>query len=103
MVVGLLDALDIADPVVPGATGGRPFRSAALIDPPSAAQYPECVSGDRVRTAAELEALSPDERDAAVRAGFVTDPAAVTPDLLARARRKADARIAATEGADAKR
>jgi len=60
------------------------------------------VSGDRVRTAGELEALSPDERDAAVRAGFVTDPAAVSPDLLARARRKADARIAATEGADAK-
>ena len=53
--------------------------------------------------AAELEALSPDERDAAVRAGFVTDPAAVPPDLLARARSKADARIAATEGADAKR
>lgn len=61
------------------------------------------MSGDRVRTAAELEALSPDERDAAVRAGFVTDPAAVPPDLLARARRKADARISATEGADAQR
>jgi hypothetical protein len=77
--------------------------SVVLTDPLSAPQYPEYVSGDQVRTAAELEALSPDERDAAVRAGFVTDPAAVTPDLLARARRKADARIAATEGADATR
>jgi hypothetical protein len=61
------------------------------------------MSGDEIRTPAELEALSPDERDAAVRAGFVTELAAVPPDLLARARRKADARIAATEGADATR
>jgi len=68
-----------------------------------APQYPDYVSADRLRTAAELEVLSPDERDTAVRAGFVTDPRAVAPNLLARARRKADARIAATEGADAKR
>ena len=69
----------------------------------AAPKYAECVSGDRLRAAAELEALTPDERDAAVRAGFVTDPTAVPADLLARARRKADARIAATESADSKR
>jgi hypothetical protein len=61
------------------------------------------MSGDRIWTASELEALTPDQRDAAVRAGFVTDPAEVSPDLLARARRKADVRIAATEGTEAKR
>ena len=62
------------------------------------------MSGDRIWTAAELEAMTPNERDAVVfAAGFVTDPAKVSPDLLARARRKADARIAATEPTEAKR
>ena len=58
---------------------------------------------DRICTASELEALTPDERDAVVRAGFVTDPGKVSPDLLARARRKADARIAAAEATEVKR
>ncbi|MGQ0433688.1 MAG: hypothetical protein ACT452_14915 [Microthrixaceae bacterium] len=61
------------------------------------------MSCDRIWTAAELEAMTPNERDAVVRAGFVTDPAKVSADLLARARRKADARIAATESTEAKR
>ncbi len=52
---------------------------------------------DRIWTAAELEALSPNERDAVIRAGFVTDPKKVPADLIERARSKADARIAATE------
>ena len=61
------------------------------------------MAADRIWTAAELEAMTPNERDAVVRAGFVTDSATVSPELLARARRKAEARIAATEDADAKR
>jgi len=55
------------------------------------------MSVERIWTAAQLEALSPNERDAVIRSGFVTDPDRVPADLLARARRKADARIAATE------
>ena len=56
------------------------------------------MANDRVWTASELEALTPNERDAVVRAGFVTDPALVPAGLLERARRKTDAHIAQTEG-----
>ena len=59
------------------------------------------MNGDRVWTAAELEALTPKERDAIVRAGFVTDPDDIPPGMTERARRKADVRIAATEGQQA--
>lgn len=55
------------------------------------------MESDRVWTATELEAMSPDERDAVIRDGFVTDPELVPTELVERARRKADARIAATE------
>ena len=55
----------------------------------------------RIWSAAELEALTPDDRAATIRAGFVNDPAKVPADLIDRARRKADARIAATEGRQA--
>ena len=55
------------------------------------------MAGDRIWTAAELEQLTPDERDRVIRAGFVTDPAKVPPEVIERARRKADVRIAATE------
>ncbi len=58
------------------------------------------MNGDRIWTAAELEVLSPNERDAIVRAGFVTDPDQVPADLLERARRKADVRIAAGSSPD---
>ena len=51
----------------------------------------------RVWTAAELEVLTPNERAEIVRAGFVLDPAEVPEHLVERARRKADARIEATE------
>lgn len=57
---------------------------------------------DRIWSAAELEALTPDDRAATIRAGFVNDPANVPADLIDRARRKADARIAATEGRQAR-
>jgi hypothetical protein len=57
---------------------------------------------DRIWSAAELEVLTPDERAATIRAGFVNDPAAVPADLVAAARRKADARIAAAEGRQAR-
>lgn len=62
--------------------------------------YPARVAGDRVWTAAELEAMTPDERDQIVRSGFITDPSKVPSDLVARARRKADAHLAAREGAE---
>ena len=56
------------------------------------------MADDKIWTAAELARLSPDQRAAIVKSGFVTDPSQVPPDLLARARRKVDMRIAATEG-----
>ena len=56
------------------------------------------MADDKIWTAAELERLSPDQRAAIVKSGFVTDPSQVPPDLLARARRKVDMRTAATEG-----
>ena len=52
---------------------------------------------DRIWSAAELEVLTPDERAATIRAGFVTDPDDVPAALVDRARQKVDARIAATE------
>ena len=61
------------------------------------------MANDHVWTAAELEALTPNERDAVVRAGFVTDPALVPADLLERARHKSDCRIAQTEGTQTSR
>ena len=42
--------------------------------------------------------LTPDERAATIRAGFVTHPDDVPAALVDRARQKVDARIAATEG-----
>lgn len=57
------------------------------------------MSDDRIWTAAELEQLTPDERDRVIRAGFVTDPAKIPAEIVERARRKADAHIAATESA----
>ena len=56
---------------------------------------------DRIWSAAELEALTPDVRAATIRAGFVNDPSSVPADLIDAARRKADARVSATEGRQA--
>ncbi len=61
------------------------------------------MNADRVWTAAELEALTPNERDEIVRAGFITDPDDIPRELTERARRKADLRIAATESRQANR
>lgn len=55
------------------------------------------MSEQRVWTTDELLAKSPDERAAIVRDGFITDESLVSPDLLRRARRKIDKRIADTE------
>jgi hypothetical protein len=52
----------------------------------------------RIWSADELLAMTPDERDRVIRAGIITDPTQIPAALTARARRKADARIAATEG-----
>lgn len=64
------------------------------------AHYPARVAGDRIWTASELEAMTPNERDEIVRSGFITDSSKVPSDLVARARRKADAHVAAREGAE---
>jgi len=56
------------------------------------------MATDQVWNAAELEALSPDERDAVVRDGFITDPEMVPAPLLERAQRRVKARIAHVEG-----
>lgn len=61
------------------------------------------MDADRVWTAAELETLSPNERDAVIRSGFVTDPDKIPADLIERARRKSDARIAAAESSQTSR
>lgn len=61
------------------------------------------MEGDRIWTAAELEQLTPDERDRVIRAGFVTDPAKIPAAVIERARRKADARISAIEGSQTRR
>jgi hypothetical protein len=52
----------------------------------------------RIWTAEELETMSPNDRDAVVRAGFETDLTKVSPELLERARHKIEAHIAANEG-----
>jgi hypothetical protein len=52
---------------------------------------------DRIWSAAELEAMTPDERASTIRAGFVTETDDVPAGLVDRARQKVDARIAATE------
>ena len=52
----------------------------------------------KIWTAAELERMTPAERDAIFQAGLSFDPADAPPHLLERARRKIAARIAATEG-----
>ncbi len=61
----------------------------------TASGYGLAMDVDRIWTAAELEELSPNERDDLIRSGFVTDPDKVPAELLERARRKTDARIAA--------
>jgi hypothetical protein len=52
------------------------------------------MADDRIWTAAELEQLSPDERDRIVKEGFVTDASTLPPDFLARARAKGRALLA---------
>lgn len=61
------------------------------------------MASDRIWTAAELEQLTPDERDRVIRAGFITDPDKIPAAFTERARRKADARIEALEGNPTKR
>ena len=46
------------------------------------------MADERIWTAAELELLSPDERDRIVKEGIVTDLSQVSADLLARTRAK---------------
>lgn len=46
------------------------------------------MADQRIWTAAELEELTPDERDRIVKDGIVTDLSQVPPDVLARARAK---------------
>jgi len=54
------------------------------------------VDVERIWSAAELEALTPNDRAATIRAGFVVDPADVPNGLINAARRKADGWMAAT-------
>jgi hypothetical protein len=61
------------------------------------------MDADRIWTAAELEGLSPNDRDAVIRSGFVTDLEKIPADLIERARGKADARIAAAESSQPSR
>ena len=56
------------------------------------------MADPKIWSAEELLAMSPDERDRVIRAGIVTDPAQIPAEFTERARRKAQARITATEG-----
>ena len=64
-------------------------------------RYGDDMPEPKIWTAEELEKLSPNERRDLVRAGFEKDLSNVSPDLLARARRKIEAHIEATEGTPA--
>lgn len=46
------------------------------------------MADERIWTAAELELLSPDERDRIVKEGIVTDLSEVPPEFVARVRAK---------------
>ncbi|MFT7600547.1 MAG: hypothetical protein ACI8TP_003490 [Acidimicrobiales bacterium] len=52
----------------------------------------------QIWSAEELVAMTPYERDRVIRAGIITDPKQIPAEVTERARRKADARITATEG-----
>lgn len=56
------------------------------------------MAEDRIWSAEDLLAMSPDERDRVIRAGIITDPSRIPDSVIQHARRKADARVAATEG-----
>jgi hypothetical protein len=53
------------------------------------------MTDDRIWTAAELERLTPDERDRIVKEGMSTDLSCVAPAFLARARAKGRALLEA--------
>lgn len=55
------------------------------------------MASNRIWTADELLALSPNERDQVIREGVITDPEQIPAAVTERARLKADARISATE------
>ena len=55
------------------------------------------VTPARTWRATELAEMTPNERQAIIRSGLVTDPDKVPSDVIARLRRKADAHISASE------
>ena len=59
------------------------------------------MADEKLWTADELLAMSPAERDAVVRAGFITDIEQIPPALLERARERIRAHIAETGAQDA--
>ncbi len=56
------------------------------------------MAENKIWSADELLAMTPDERDRVIRSGIITDPTLIPGSVIERARRKADVRIAATEG-----
>ncbi len=60
--------------------------------------YGRVVAEGKIWSADELLAMFPDERDRVIRTRVITDPALIPGSVIERARRKADVRIAATEG-----
>ena len=57
------------------------------------------MDASKIWPAQELGNMSPNERQLIVRAGFETDLSKVSPELLARTRRKLESHIAANQGA----
>jgi hypothetical protein len=57
------------------------------------------MDASKIWSAAELEKMSPNERQSIVRAGFETDLSKVSPELVERTQRKIEAHIAASQDA----
>lgn len=57
------------------------------------------MEASKIWSAAELEKMTPNERQAIVRSGFETDLSEVSPDLLERTRGKIEAHIAENQNA----
>lgn len=78
--------------VLPGVASSRhhrgPYRSTVPLRSSHLRGTVASMTDDRIWTAAELEQLSPDERDRIVKEGIVTDLSQVPADFLARARAK---------------
>ncbi|MBK5221700.1 MAG: hypothetical protein JJE52_02250 [Acidimicrobiia bacterium] len=55
------------------------------------------MAGSNVHSADDLETMSPNERDALIREGIITEPDSMPADLVGRARERMASRVAARD------